>query len=176
MQQSHHLLKNLFYFWNYTRNIRNLFAPFLHHVFEKQSYHQWKCKCSLKYMLALVCPMLPPLSNHSLPQRCIEVPNPVLGSLRKFFVCNVFSKNSPQPTFLFTSNVAGFNFSAPAAAWIRGEGASFEAQPCKGRLTGCRKLRHTKHQHHRTTGTKPLQHIRKSASAEEPVLGKPLLP
>lgn len=75
------------------------------------SYHQWKYKWSLKYTPALACPMLPPLS---LPQRCMEVPNPVQGSLRKFLVCDVFSKNSPQPTFFFTSNIAGFNFSAPA--------------------------------------------------------------
>lgn len=43
-------------------------------------------KWPLKYMLALVCPILPPFSDHSFPQRCMEVPNPVLGSLRKFFV------------------------------------------------------------------------------------------
>lgn len=82
--------------------------------------------------LALVCPMLPPLSDHSLPQRCMKVSNPGLGSLRKFFVCKVFTKNSPQLTFFFTSNIAGFNVSA---AWIRGEGVSFEAWPCKGRPT-----------------------------------------
>lgn len=130
-----HLLQNLFYFWNYTRNIRNLFAPFLTHVFEKQSYHQWKSKWSLKYMQALACPALPPLSDHSLPQGCMKVPNSVLSSLRKFFVCKVFSKNSPQPTFFSTSNIAGFNVSAPATAWIRGERVSFEAWPCKGRPT-----------------------------------------
>lgn len=172
MQKSHHLLQNLFYFWNHTWNISNLFAPFLSYVFEKQSYHHWKYKWSLKYMLALVCPTLPPLSNHFFPQRCTEVPNPVRGSLRKFFVRKVFSKNSPRPTFFFTSNIAGFNFSAPAAAWIRGEGVSFEAWLCKGRPTGCRKLRHT-------TGTEHcdvLQHITETASAEEPVLGKSLLP
>lgn len=127
-------------------------------------------------MLALARPMLPPLSHRFLPQRCTEVPNPVQGSLRKFFVRDVFSKNSPQPTFFFTSNVAGFNFSAPAAARIRREGASFEARPRRGGLAGCRELQHTKHQHHRTTATKPLQHITENSSAVESVLGKSVLP
>lgn len=125
-------------------------------------------------MLALARPVLPP--PRSLPQRCTEVPNPIQGSLRKFFVRDVFSKNSPQPTFFFTSNVAGFNFSAPAATWIRREGASFEARPHRGRLAGCRELQHTKHQHHRTTRAKSLQHITANASAMEPGLGKSVLP
>lgn len=94
------------------------------------SYRQWKCKWSLKYMLVLShrCCLCSAACTH--PQRCTEVPNPVQVSLRKFFVHYVFSKNSPQATFFFTSNVVGFNFSAPAAMWIRREGAaSFEAQP-----------------------------------------------
>lgn len=83
------------------------------------------------------------------------------ASLRKFFIHDVFSNNSSQPTFFFTSNIAGFSFSAPAAG---GESDGKEQALKSSRLAGCRELQHTKHQHQGATGTKPLQHITEKAS------------
>lgn len=175
MQQSCHLPQNKFYFWNYLSNFRNLPNFQVMHLKNKAiSYCHWKYQWSLKYMLAPAHLMRPPFSHLVPPPKMHRSTKSCWGLLRKFFACNVFYKNSPQPAFFLTSNTAGFNFSAPAAVWIRWEGASFEAWPCRGCFTGCQELQHTKHQHHRTTGTKPSRPITENILPVEPVLGTSL--